>query len=239
MNLSAPYRCRRLLPLTLLLSSLAAHAGLVVNSTRFIYPADSNSLSVSLSNTGDSPFLAQTRILADDGRDTAGSVPAQTYVGPPPFTALPPLFQMAGHQDGQVRLVRTGGNLPSDRESLFYLQLAAIPAGKPGPHSVQMAVRDRFKLFFRPAGLPGSPGTAYAQLTWHLQSGQLVVHNPTPYYVTLFNLNVEGHLRTNAGMVPPLSTRTLRGCGSGSCLVRWQSIDDYGKVLSVKQATAQ
>ena len=218
--------------------SAAAQAGVVVNSTRFVYPADSNGLTVSLTNTDAAGYLMQTRILADDSRDTTGSVPAQTFTGQPPFTVLPPLFALSGKQDGKVRVVRTGGALPADRESLFYLSVAAIPAGKPGPHSVQMAIRSRFKLFWRPAGLTGSPAAAYTQLHWQQAGGKLAAHNPTPYYVTLFNLTVNGRLRNNAGMVPPFATRTLPGCGSDRCDVRWQSINDYGRVLPVQQATA-
>ncbi|CAI1725384.1 Chaperone protein fimC precursor [Serratia quinivorans] len=215
----------------------AAFAGVVVNSTRFVYPAESNGLSVSMNNTSAEPYLIQTRVLADDGQDTTNSAPAQRYTGTPPFAVLPPLFTLNGKQGGKVRLVRTGGNLPADRESLFYLSVGAIPGGKPGPNTVQMAVRNRFKLFFRPQGLAGDPGKAYSQLSWQRKGAGLSVSNPTPYYVTLFKLTLNGHEVVNAGMVPPLSTRSLSGCRTGQCQVSWQSIDDFGRILPPQQAT--
>lgn len=219
-----------------LLLPVAAFAGVVVNSTRFVYPEESNGLSVSLNNTSGEPYLIQTRVLAEDGQDTTNSIPAQRYIGTPPFAVLPPLFTLNGKQGGKVRLVRTGGNLPADRESLFYLSVGAIPGGKPGPNTVQMAVRNRFKLFYRPKGLAGDPGKAYGQLSWRRSNGGLAVNNPTPYYVTLFKLTLNGREVVNAGMVPPLSTRTLGGCRAGQCLVQWQSIDDFGRILPLRQA---
>ena len=214
-----------------LLMPAAASAGVVVNSTRFIYPEEVQGISVTLNNTSAEPYLIQTRVLADDGRDTSRSVPPHRYTGAPPFAVLPPLFTLKGKQAAKVRLVRTGGQFPADRESLFYLSVGAIPGGKPGPNSVQMAVRNHFKLFYRPKGLPGDPAKAYSQLSWSRSGSGLVVHNPTPYYVTLFNLTLNGHDVINAGMVPPLSTRMLDGCRSGQCQIRWQSIDDFGRIL--------
>jgi P pilus assembly chaperone PapD len=55
--------------------------------------------------------------------------------------------------------VRTGGSLPEDRESVFWLNVKSIPATDDSvPHNnvLQVVVKSRLKLFYRPAGLEGS-----------------------------------------------------------------------------------
>lgn len=60
----------------------------------------------------------------------------------------------------------------------------------------------------------------------------LSVQNPGPYYVTLFSLKANGRPIDTAGVVAPFSTRKTDWCQRVTrCEVRWQSINDYGRVL--------
>lgn len=136
--------------------------------------------------------------------------------------------------DSHIQSARrwTGDALPPDRESLFTLSIAAIPSGKPGDHHVQMAFRSALKLIYRPAGLAGNPQQAYRGLRWTLTPEGLSVQNPGPYYVTLFSLKANGRPIDTAGVVAPFSTRKTDWCQRATrCEVRWQSINDYGRVL--------
>ncbi|MDI8993129.1 fimbria/pilus periplasmic chaperone, partial [Salmonella enterica subsp. enterica serovar Anatum] len=40
-----------------------------------------------------------------------------------PFMVTPPLFRLNGGQKNVLRIIRTGGNLPEDRESLYWLDI--------------------------------------------------------------------------------------------------------------------
>lgn len=209
-----------------------AKAGVVVNSTRFIYLEGSKALPVSLTNTDLHAYLVKTSILENDGKrehqPSKGSTPS--------FTLLPPLFRLSSQASGQVRVLHTGAALPSDRESLFYLSVTAIPEGKPQQNSVQMAVRSRFKLFYRPSGLTGSAENAYRQLSWQQGAEGLRVTNSSPYYVTLFNLKLNGREIPVPGMVAPFNERILKGCQAGiKCDISWQTINDYGRIMPVIQ----
>ena len=133
--------------------------------------------------------------------------------------------------------MRTGGDLPDDRESLFWLSVASIPEtqSKPAANALQIAIRSRMKLFYRPAGLKGREEEAYRQLVWSVQGGKVQISNPTPYYVTLFNLRANDRAVENAGMVAPFATESRSACPtSGRCVLQWQTINDYGRVMPIQ-----
>jgi len=44
-----------------------------------------------------------------------------------PFLITPPLFRLDAKEDNVLRVVRTGGNLPGDRESLYWLNIKPFP----------------------------------------------------------------------------------------------------------------
>lgn len=215
------------------LSPFLSHAGVVVGATRFIYgSAQRNGISFSVKNTDALAYLIQAKVLADDGKNTAGSVPNYAVNSQSPFIISPPLFRLKANEENTLRIIRTGGDIPVDHESLFSLTVAAIPEGKPGPNSLQVAIRSRFKLLYRPEGLKGNPSHAYETLLWQRHGQDISVSNPTPYYVTLFQLTVNGKAVDNAGMVAPFSTRTQSWCpASGACELQWQTLNDFGGVM--------
>lgn len=214
--------------MVLLLPVSQVQAGVVIGGTRFIYNAKMTTLSVPVSNTTSESWLIDSHIQSAQ-RWPGGVV---TPGGQPPFVITPPLFRLAAGQENTLRVTWTGDSLPVDRESLFTLSIAAIPSGKPGVNSLQMAFRSALKLIYRPSGLAGEPQQAYRQLRWTLTREGLEVQNPSPYYVTLFLLNTNGKPVDTAGVVAPFSTRKTPWCQQvHTCAVRWQSINDYGRVL--------
>ncbi|MCP2006223.1 UNVERIFIED_ORG: P pilus assembly chaperone PapD [Buttiauxella agrestis ATCC 33320] len=214
--------------LMLAANSVPVQAGVVIGGTRFVYGEKQQSITVLVRNKSPEPYLLKTKILPGGG--WAGV--DKPEVTQEPFIATPPLFVLQGGRENKIRLIRTSGSLPSDRESLFTLSIASIPSGKAGSESVQMAIRSAMKLIYRPAGLNGNPENAYAQLEWSRTDNMVMVKNPTPYYVTLFQLNSNGHTVDEAGVVAPFSQRTENWCDASKvCHLRWQTINDYGHVM--------
>ncbi|WP_285147321.1 fimbrial biogenesis chaperone [Lelliottia wanjuensis] len=207
----------------------AAHAGVIVAGTRFIYDEKTKSLNITVENTDEADYLVKAQILAFSPDQESGTQPAK---GNMPFVATPPLFVLHGKRENKIRVSQTDGNLPTDRESVYAFSVTAIPSGEPAPNSVQMAVRSRFKFFYRPSGLKGDPLKAYEQLRWQRSAGQVMVENPTPYYVTLVNLKANGQAVEDAAMLAPFEKRSTDWCAKKeSCQIQWQSINDYGSVL--------
>ncbi|THD08385.1 fimbrial biogenesis chaperone [Rhodanobacter lindaniclasticus] len=214
----------------------AADASVVIGGTRVVFPAAGGEVTVRLNNNGEQPALVEAWIDAGN----PDSTPDTARV---PFLITPPLFRMNAGKGQSLRIVYTGQPLPTDRESLFWLNVLEIPP-KPGTvngeaqNTLQFAVRSRLKLFFRPAGLAGNPLTAAAQVTWSVASDghALVAHNPTPYHVTFSKVSLgagKATLATDAGMVAPLSTLRLPLADGVPALaagatVAFTTINDFG-----------
>lgn len=227
----------------------AARANVVIGGTRVVFPASQGETTVRLSNQGKQPALVEAWI--DEGN--LHSTPNTTHA---PFLITPPLFRMDAGKDQSMRILFTGqpGSLPSNRESLFWLNVLEIPP-KPknanGRNMLQFAVRSRLKLFYRPADLPGSSVKAPDQLVWKATAGTsaggvtLTVHNPTPYYITITKVSL-GSQQTpkpvDAGMVAPFGDKDItvpgtRGAPAGTS-VRFTTINDYGAADQHKGAIA-
>lgn len=209
---------------------------MVIGGTRFIYHAERTTLSVPLRNTSESDWLVDSHVLS------GGRWPGADNLSPrkQPFVVTPPLFLLRAGQENTLRVAWSGEALAQDHETLFTLSIAAIPSGKTGVNSVQMAFRSALKLIYRPVGLTGDPQQAYRQLAWNLTADGLTVRNAGPYYVTLFSTRVNGAPIDDAGVVAPLSTRRTSWCRQVTrCVVRWQSLNDAGGVMPPVTVTAQ
>jgi P pilus assembly chaperone PapD len=191
-----------------------ASASVVVGGTRVVFPAANGEVTVRLNNVGSAPALVEAWI--DSGNPA--STPETAKV---PFLITPPLARMNAGRGQSLRIVYTGQPLPTDRESLFWLNVLEIPpkpVAKPGEeqNTLQFAVRSRLKLFFRPAELAGDALDAAKLITWSVAADGagyvLTAHNPTPYYITFSQLSLKfGQVpyALAGGMVAPLSSLRL------------------------------
>lgn len=208
--------------------SAQVSAGVVIGGTRFVYGEKQNGILITVNNNSNISYLISAHI--ENGGNWDGS--EATVSNSSKFFVTPPLFTLGPERENILRIIRADGNMPNDKESLFTLDIASIPSGKATSNSVQIAVRSKLKLFYRPSKLKGNPADAYKQLLWKREGKSLVVNNPSPYYVTLFQLNINGESIDNAGMVPPFGSRKINGCNSGgNCQLRWQTINDYGRIM--------
>lgn len=211
-----------MLALLLAFWGVQAQAGIVIGGTRVIYDGDKKETSAAIRNPEKSGvYLIQSWV--DDGKQ-GDKVP---------FIVTPPLFRINPGEENMLRIVRTGGDLPMDRESVFWLNVKSIPAtddSKPRNNVLQVVVKSRIKLFYRPAGLEGRPEAAYHQLSVAHSGNRLTVSNPTSYYVTLFTLKVDGREIKEADMVPPEGSVSFTLPSASVSRVSWQAISDYGGV---------
>jgi len=221
-----------------------AHAGLLAEATRIIYPAGAPARTLTLTNTNDWPVVVQTWF--DRGAGDPEVSPA------PPFIALPAIFRLSPGGVQTLRIVYTGEPLPADRESVYWLNLYEIPpavAGDATPDDpdadrLDLAVNTQLKLFYRPDAVPAPEGLA-EQLRFSLaqENDHWVIdcHNPTPWHASFAGLSVDGvnhgttselHARQDPDMMtPPHSTHRYRlapGTPKPDSTVRFSLIDDGG-----------
>ncbi|HUA79544.1 MAG TPA: molecular chaperone [Dyella sp.] len=234
--------------IALSLTAISANASVLIAGTRVVFPAQEGEVTVRLTNDNAYPALIEAWI--DDG--DPNSTPDKVNV---PFLITPPLFRMESHKDQDLRIIATSPHLPSDRESLFWLNVLEVPPKPSGPqfegkNTLQFAIRSRLKFFYRPANLAGDPNKAPAQVTWKaVADGQgyaLEVHNPTPYHVTItkLSLDVDGKpYSADPGMVDPLGTLRLKIKGLATApttgtAITYAIVNDYGGVTTFKGSVA-
>ncbi|MCW1877857.1 molecular chaperone [Erwinia sp. INIA-01] len=184
----------------LLLNSGHSWANIIINGTRILYSETNKEVIVQLSNTGDSPALVQSWI--DDG--DINSTPETAKV---PFLLSPPVIKVNGNNGQQLRIKKLPANLPVDRESVFFLNVLDIPP-KPenlqNMNTVQLAIKSRIKLFYRPASLTGSLDKAVEKLNLVASGNHFLINNNSPFHITIANISMgKMKLLSESPMVTP------------------------------------
>jgi P pilus assembly protein, chaperone PapD len=198
-----------------------ASAGVVVGGTRLIYDGGKKESSLSVSNLDKAPYLIQSWVEPHNGS-----------AAPAPFIVTPPLFRLDGGQDNVLRVVRAGGKLPADKESLYWMNIKSIPSvtSEKNQNTLQIAVKTRIKLIFRPESLKGTPEEQAEKLVWQRRGFNLQVMNPTPFYMNFHQVKVGELELKGVTYVAPMSTASFPlPTGSGENVI-WKIISDYGGV---------
>ncbi|CAB5715488.1 Chaperone protein focC precursor [Delftia tsuruhatensis] len=223
--------------LPFLLLCALAQASVVLSGTRIIFPASEKEATLQITNSGDLPAVVQAWL--DKGDSTASLQNVSV-----PFVMTPSLFRMEPRKGQTLRIIHSGEPLPTDRESLFWLNVLDVPPkaqDEEDANSLQFAFRTRIKLIYRPKGLQGTALDAPAQLQWSLRTqadGRLALQarNGTPFIVNLGDIALEsgGH-SANAGaghVLPgqtadfPLPESASTGLRGGT--VKFTAINDWG-----------
>lgn len=218
------------------LMSESVFANVVTLGTRVIYPQGDREVTVQLKNDGELPSLIQAWI--DDG-DT--NVPISKIKVP--FVLMPPVFRIEPNKGQTLRISYIGKNLPENRESVYFLNILDIPPKNvsTAENTLQMAIRSRIKIFFRPESLNYEGATdALKNVKWSLTGdNKLQGENTSAYYVNIAGVEVSGNgkkINTNQGeMLAPGESKVfksspLEGVVPGS-KITYKAITDFGGVV--------
>nr|WP_282397177.1 molecular chaperone [Pseudomonas sp. PS01298] len=230
MNVS-PFKQASALALLLsaVLLSTASQAGVMLGGTRIVFDGNKRDAAITVSNTTAQPYMVQTWVNTEADDMTTAT----------PFVSTPPLFRLDPRKEQMVRIQKVAGNLPTDRESVFYFNAQEIPVASEGnANTLKIAMRTRVKLFYRPAGLKGNAIEAPSQLTWALAQEQgravLVVNNPSPFHISFIGVTAKSAGQSvevnEPTMVAPLSSQRypLPGFKGTTGEVVFSAINDYG-----------
>ncbi|WP_245208656.1 fimbrial biogenesis chaperone [Serratia fonticola] len=219
--------------------SQAEGGGLSLSQTRVVFEGMAKSAKVTLNNQSDRVYLINSRVLptSDATRQVTETMP---------FMVTPPLFRLEKESRNTVLIAKNDtSKLPTDRESVFYLSFLAIPAvshprevnteADEGMTTTQVSlgIRTVIKLFYRPSGLAMPATAAPEKLTFAQQGTQLTVKNPTPYYVTLAQLTLDGravNVREQGAMIAPFSEEIFAVNGAIANQIHWSVITEFGGV---------
>lgn len=238
--MNAGQHVARCLAVLALIVGRNASADVVINSTRVIYPAEAKEVTIKLDNRGQTPSLIQAWLDTGDARQS----PEQART---PFVITPPISRIEPHRGMSLRLMFAGAPLAQQRESVFWLNVLEVPpmpAKDSGRNYLQLAIRSRIKVFYRPEKLPGRALLAYRQLQWTLHKDdagriQLECSNPSPYFISFSTVAAAVPATTvswrsrHGGMVAPGGTQRFELEGTAASLpahgdIRFTTINDYG-----------
>ena len=208
-------------------------SGIKLPQTRVIFNSKDKSGLATIQNLGDNVYLVKASVLNDTRTGTEIA----------PFAVTPPLFRLEPRNQQTVRIVRQGtGQLPVDRESVFYLSFLAIPSiteSSDAENRLSIGLQSVIKLFYRPEPLAISADQAAKKLIFRLSDNQLIAENPTPYYLTLGSLSVADKpvsFGDTGQMLAPFS-QTTYSLSSRGPEATWTVINDYGGLSTPYQTT--
>ncbi|EPR4132171.1 molecular chaperone [Pseudomonas aeruginosa] len=112
-----------------------------IEGSRVIYQGSDKEASINVVNRSGLETVMQSRVSIPDERDDA------------PFTTIKPLTLIPPNGQQMLRVLHAGQSLPEDRESLFWLNILDIPRNPRQADTRKFAIRQRLKLFYRPARL--------------------------------------------------------------------------------------
>jgi len=193
--------------------------GIAVGATRVVYNADSREASLAVINhSGAQYYLIQSWVDDSKGNKTV------------PFTITPPLFRINANKQNMLRIIKSGDGLPKDRESVYWVNVKAIPPAPEanGQNTLQLAVKTRIKLFYRPVGLPGNAAETPKKLEWHQQGNELIVKNPTAYSASFNDIKVDGKELKDTKLVLPQSETHYKLDAAHVSTVSYRCINDFG-----------
>ncbi len=200
-----------------------AHAdGVSLGSTRLIYPDNQNQITAKIFNTDKKGnYLVQSWVSDKDGKKVND------------FIVTPPLFVLKANTDSVLRIVYTGNkaDLPKDKEKLFFFNAKVIPSLDEEQRKQQnyllIATTTNIKLFMRPANLQEGSMNAYKNIKCSYANSQIKVENPTPYYMNLVSLIVNGKEVSEAETIAPQSSVYIKTTAKSDQL-KFNVINDYG-----------
>lgn len=191
----------------------------MLGGTRIIYEEGKKEVSIDIENKGSAPYLIQSWVENKDGVKTGE------------FLVTPPLFRLDGDKKNALRIFNLSKELAGDRESLFFLNAKSIPGGEPGNNTLQIAIRNRLKLIYRPRALQKErPENRTEELSWTRVGSKLKVTNPTPYYQNFMFIKINDkdiEMKDKNYAAPFTDTWFDIGAINGN-QISWKIINDYG-----------
>lgn len=211
-------------------------ASVVMTGTRVIYPGGVKERNIQFTNPDEAPSVMQ--IWIDSGNPDSTPETADA-----PFVVTPPVFRIDPKTGQTVRLIFTGKDLAQDRESVFFINTVQIPAVNTADadrNKMMLLLRNRIKLFYRPAGLPGDPERAGSNLQFSARRDgaewKITVVNDSAFHVSLVDVRIAGggeDVVLSPDMVAPKSSldwriKSTEDLSAAGRKVNFKFVNDYG-----------
>ena len=199
-------------------TSVLANGGVQLDRTRVLMLDGKTKANYGVINNHKTPVLASSIITDIDGK-------ASTKL-----TVSPPIFQIKpgkSHQ-GAIMVLES---LPQDRETAFWLvvKTVGVSTGKNSEQStLQMAIGQRIKVFYRPKGINEDTVIAADKLKWSLTNKGVKVENASKLVMSIADIKLGDKVFEVSDMVLPMSSKewAINLPKNGS--LTFSYMDEYG-----------
>lgn len=213
-------------------TTIPTHAEIILHGTRVIYPSNNKEVSLQITNDGERPALVQAWL--DDG--DPNSAPDQVKL---PFIITPPISRVEPSKGQTLRIsaLPNSNTLNQNQESLYWLNVLDIPPKATNSNApenfLQLAIRSRIKFIYRPASIQQHINEAPEQLQWHTVGQQLIIKNPTPFFITITSVfevkeKQKTELTPKGLVLSPFSEQTIKRSNTNINQLELTTINDYG-----------
>lgn len=203
--------------------------GVSLGATRLVYPASKEQVTLKIYNTDEKGNYLVQSWISDENNNKSKE-----------FIITPPLFVIKSGSDNLLKIVFSGDkdSLPKDREKLLFLNAKVIPSLSEQEQKIDNALlistTTKIKVFVRPDSIKEDPFESYKLLKCSYDAGKIKVTNPSPFYMNLVSLSVNGKEISGAETISPMSSVYLDGGSKGSFL-SFNFINDYGVQVKDRQ----
>ncbi|MEQ4922322.1 fimbrial biogenesis chaperone [Proteus hauseri] len=214
--------------------SFIANADLALDGSRVVLYHSDREASLNIKNDGKYPVIVQTWV--DDG-DPANTPETITDVS---ALSLPAVLQLKVGESQFVRIINKFTNTNKEQETLYWLNLYEItpkPADKnPNDNLINVVVRLQIKVFYRPDDLKMNIVDVSQALIFKKSDNQLLIENPTPFYVTVQSASGNDNTTIIIPMLAPFSKQQVKLDSGDIKKISYALIDDAGGIFGDERA---
>ncbi|GLX64837.1 fimbrial chaperone BcfG [Proteus vulgaris] len=200
-----------------------SYASIEINKDKFIFIESKNLEIIEIKNNTTNDYFIQSWISHYDESN-------ETEL---PFMITPPLFKIEKDENYSLKIFKTDEIEKKDRETLYRINIKRIPLlsnSDENKNLLHISMNSVYNLIYRPVSIERDAKDAYKRIEFlKNKNNEFIVNNPTPYFITLLNVNSEGVvLIEKSKTIPPFKKYNTKKTIKKDGLIKWKTIDQYG-----------
>lgn len=200
-----------------------SYASIEINKDKFIFIESKNQEIIEIKNNSTNDYFIQSWISHYDESN-------ETEL---PFMITPPLFKIEKDENYSLKIFKTDEIEKKDRETLYRINIKRIPLlsnSDENKNLLHISMNSVYNLIYRPVSIERDAKDAYKRIEFlKNKNNEFIVNNPTPYFITLLNVNSEGVvLIEKSKTIPPFKKHNTKKTIKKDGLIKWKTIDQYG-----------
>lgn len=203
------------------------YTSIEINKDKFIYIESKNQEVISISNNTNNDYFIQSWISHYDEKN-------ETEL---PLMITPPLFKLEKNENYFLKIFKIDEIEKQDRETLYRVNIKRIPIlsdSDKDKNLLHISINSVYNLIYRPRSIEKNAENAHEKIEFlKNKNNELIINNPTPYFITLMTISCNGILlNNNSKTIPPFKKHNTKNIIKENGLIKWTIIDQYGLELN-------